>query len=70
MCEIKFYFISEWNESTHAMIRLRKIEKSEILGFGTFLRPHNAICSKNEKEFNFTHFGTNMEFQNGVQICF
>ena len=49
MCEIKFYFISEWNESTHAMIRLRKIEKSEILGFGTFLRPHNAICSKNEK---------------------
>ena len=39
MCEIKFYFISEWNESTHAIIRPRKKEKSEILGFGTFLRP-------------------------------
>ena len=33
--------------STHALTRPRKIEKTEILGFGTFLKTHNAICSKN-----------------------
>ena len=27
MCEIEFFFIFEWNESTYAMIRLRKIQK-------------------------------------------